>query len=337
MICCSLLCYLPRADFSARGTPLLEKRDFFFPNSLFYVILKKRGVKQMRDFDWYILSSLHKTKNITQSAKLLFIEQPTLTRRLQAMEKELGCTLVYRTTKGIEFTAQGEKVVRRAEVIVQLLQSIEKDIRHYDGGEEGTLTIGAPYSYARFLLPRLLKGFAAECPKIDVDVVTSSSSELYQHVQSGLLDLCFTRSPEPDENLCSRLVNTEACYAVYSQPFVMEDLPGLPYIEYDKNEATNQAVRRWWLEHFSQVQNVRYKVENGDICLSFIQQGLGYGIFPSGSYFLHDKSLYSRPLVFQDGSAFSRKTYLVYPANSEEMPVLSRFLRFVEDFPFPQA
>ena len=287
----------------------------------------------MRDFDWYILSSLHKTKNITQSAKLLFIEQPTLTRRLQAMEKELGCTLVYRTNKGIEFTAQGEKVARRAEVIVQLLQSVERDIRRHTDGEEGILSIGAPYSYARFFLPRLLREFAQVCPKVDVDVVTSSSSELFRHVQSGLLDLCFTRYLEPDDSLEVRPITTEACYAVYSRPFEMEELPRLPYIEYDKNEATNQAVRRWWLEHFSQAQNVRYKVENGDICLAFIQQGLGYGIFPSGSYFLHDKSLYSAPLIFRDGSAFSRKTYLVCPADREGSPVLARFLRFLEANP----
>lgn len=337
MICCSLLCYLPQAEKSAWGTPLLEKRDFPFPNSLFYVILKKRGVKQMRDFDWYILSSLHKTKNITQSAKLLFIEQPTLTRRLQAMEKELGCTLVYRTTKGIEFTAQGEKVVRRAEVIVQLLQSIEKDIRQYTGGEEGTLTIGAPYSYARFILPGLLKGFSERYPRIDVDVVTASSVELFRHVQSGLLDLCFTRHLEPDESLERRLITTEECYAVCARPFEIQDLPRLPYIEYDKNEATNQAIRRWWLEHFSQPQDVRYKVNNGDICLSFIQQGLGYGIFPSDSYFFHDKSLYFSPLVFQDGSAFSRKTWLVCPDRREELPILNNFLRFLEENPIPQG
>ena len=55
----------------------------------------------MRDTDWIILDELHKNPNITKVAAKLYITQPTLTKRLQAMEEEFQVRIVNRSTKGL--------------------------------------------------------------------------------------------------------------------------------------------------------------------------------------------------------------------------------------------
>jgi DNA-binding transcriptional LysR family regulator len=69
----------------------------------------------MRDQDWAIISKLHSEKNITRTADLVFMTQPTLTKRIQQIEEELGIALVTRSSKGVVFTPEGEYVAKKAE------------------------------------------------------------------------------------------------------------------------------------------------------------------------------------------------------------------------------
>ncbi|MCM3538195.1 LysR family transcriptional regulator [Priestia endophytica] len=62
----------------------------------------------MDNRDWLILHTLFHEKNITKTGKILFIAQPTLTKRLKQIETELGVKIVDRGIKGVQFTPQGE-------------------------------------------------------------------------------------------------------------------------------------------------------------------------------------------------------------------------------------
>ena len=68
----------------------------------------------MKDTDWEILYELYKNPNMTKVANLLYITQPSLTKRLQHMEEEFQVTIVNRTTKGLEFTKEGEYLAQQA-------------------------------------------------------------------------------------------------------------------------------------------------------------------------------------------------------------------------------
>ena len=69
----------------------------------------------MKDTDWQIINELYKTRNITKAANNLFIAQPTLTKRLQYIEDELGITLIIRSARGLIFTPEGEYIAKQAQ------------------------------------------------------------------------------------------------------------------------------------------------------------------------------------------------------------------------------
>ncbi len=68
----------------------------------------------MKDSDWEILYALYKKPNITKVANMLFMTQPSLTKRLQQMEKEFDVTIVDRTPKGLVFTKEGTYLAKQA-------------------------------------------------------------------------------------------------------------------------------------------------------------------------------------------------------------------------------
>lgn len=284
----------------------------------------------MRDYDWKIIVTLNKTHNITKTAELLFISQPTLTKRIQMIENELGIPLLVRSRRGSELTPEGERIAQWAESIVTTMQTIKDDISTLNRGLKGILRLGVPYSYVRYVLPQLLIKYAALYPQNEVDVLTTLSDELVKNVEDDMLDFCFARYDAEDSYLERLLVSEDQIYAVCNHPFTLDKLPDMPFIEFSKNHVTTSAIRRWWNEHFSTVPNVRFKVSTGDCCVSMVQHGLGYSIFPDPKYFQYEKGLFALPLDFLDGTKFTRKTWLLYKKSDEKKPIIKDFIAFIK-------
>ena len=72
----------------------------------------------MRINQLVIFSNVAKTKNISVTAKNLFMTQPSVSQNLKALEDELGIELIKRSNKGIELTDVGKKVVEKVDVII---------------------------------------------------------------------------------------------------------------------------------------------------------------------------------------------------------------------------
>jgi len=68
----------------------------------------------MDERDFELLITLNETKNITHAADKLFISQSSLSKRIRAIEEELGICLMLRSRQGIHFTPEGEEVLRRS-------------------------------------------------------------------------------------------------------------------------------------------------------------------------------------------------------------------------------
>ena len=83
----------------------------------------------MTERDFEILEVLNKTKNITHAADLLYINQSALSKRIIAIEEELGVTLMIRSRQGIHFTAVGEKVLYYSQEAKKLLELMREDLK----------------------------------------------------------------------------------------------------------------------------------------------------------------------------------------------------------------
>lgn len=282
----------------------------------------------MRDFDWKILMTLYNTKNITRTANLMFITQPTLTRRLQQMELELNTTLIVRSSKGIVFTPNGEYVVQKAAEILQTLDEIKDHIEQSEHGSRGTLKIGVPNSFMHFVIPALAEKFSEKFPQIKLELHTDLSSQLIKSLEAHELHACFARG-NINTPLKKHLLSEDQIIIISHMPIILEDLPYLPQIEYAKEETVVDATTKWWNENFTVPPNIKLKVNSGEACLQMIKHKLGYGIFSDIKYFDPKDGLFSLPLTFKDGSKFTRKSWLVYNENALHYSLISNFVTSV--------
>ena len=68
----------------------------------------------MRDSDWKILEVLYEKRSITQTAELLYMTQPSVTKRIKAMEEEWQIEIVKRSNRGVIFTEEGRYLVQKS-------------------------------------------------------------------------------------------------------------------------------------------------------------------------------------------------------------------------------
>lgn len=283
----------------------------------------------MRTEDWQLLKVLYTTKNLTQAAKLLFISQPALSKRLQYIEKNLGCQLVHRSTKGVSFTPEGEYLAKQADNFLDLMEDTMQHLQAMGVQVTPVVKIGAPSSFVKYFLVELLSKFHQKYPEISTKLRVDVSSEIPNYIQSHTVDCGFTLG-DIQHSLTAHLYDTQYCYVVSRTPILMEELPNLPLILHNRNEPTQLAVFQWWREHFSQPPNIGIRVTDLDTSLDMVANGLGYSI-AFGSFLKTRSDFFLLPLHNLDGTPFTRNTWFLYSKSALSNSYVKCFINFVLD------
>ena len=82
-------------------------------------------------------------ENMTEAASVLYVTQPTLSRQIADLERELGVTLFDRTNRSRVLTGDGMHLRQRAEEIPSLVDQTEAELADSEGALAGTVRIGA--------------------------------------------------------------------------------------------------------------------------------------------------------------------------------------------------
>jgi DNA-binding transcriptional LysR family regulator len=130
--------------------------------------------------------------NLSRAAEALYVSQPTLTARLQALEAELGEQLFVRTRRGMRLTEAGEAFLPYAEHAVNAIDDGRERLAELRSGTVGKLVLGAPPTVSTYALPALLARFTEEHPGVRLTVMTGTSEEilellLHDRIQLGLM------------------------------------------------------------------------------------------------------------------------------------------------------
>ena len=93
-----------------------------------------------------------------RAAKRLLIAQPPLSQQIRQFERELGVTLLTRSTRSVELTPAGRAYLHRAVQILDAVDDAAEQARRIADGTEGRLTIGCVGSATYSLLPTAREG-----------------------------------------------------------------------------------------------------------------------------------------------------------------------------------
>lgn len=132
-------------------------------------------------------------RSFTRAAASLFLTQPSVTARIQALEQEIGRPLFERRGRVVRLTEAGQALLPYAERALELLHEGIEAAREATG--QGTVTIGATVSAAIAILPDLLGAFLAQWPGTRITVRYGHSNEVIELLRDGVVDLGFLVRP----------------------------------------------------------------------------------------------------------------------------------------------
>lgn len=102
--------------------------------------------------DFELLQALADSRNITKAADKLYITQSALSKRIRAIERELGVELL-RSHQGIRFTPSGEAVLAHSRAAAREMDQMRRNLDALQGVICGTLNAGISIHYALYRLP----------------------------------------------------------------------------------------------------------------------------------------------------------------------------------------
>ena len=123
---------------------------------------------------------------ISAAAEALHVAQPSLSRQMKELEKELGAELFVRGNRRITLTAEGVVLRKRAEEMVRLLQMTEEEISRVKNHVSGPVRIGAGESRSFHYLSRTAANLAAQHPDIRFHITSGDTRDLMNELADSL-------------------------------------------------------------------------------------------------------------------------------------------------------
>lgn len=134
-------------------------------------------------------------ENITRAADILHITQPTLSRQLIELERQLGTTLLIRGKRSITLTDDGLLFKQQAEEIVELAEKAENTFIVKKETLTGVIAIGATEAVGGRVLAKYMKRFREKYPKVQFDLYNDMADSIKDKMEKGLLDLGLLLGP----------------------------------------------------------------------------------------------------------------------------------------------
>jgi len=107
--------------------------------------------------------------SLSAAAAQLDTTQPTISRRLQALERSLGLQLLLRSTHAMKLTEDGVRCFERAKTLLSDWAAFESDLRGDDAEPEGALRVVAPHAFGQQHLIKPLAAFMERYPRMTVE------------------------------------------------------------------------------------------------------------------------------------------------------------------------
>ncbi|MCK0142697.1 LysR family transcriptional regulator [Aliiroseovarius sp. F20344] len=133
---------------------------------------------------------------VTRAAGLLHLTQSAVSMQLKRLEESLGRPLLDRSGRGVSLTADGEQLLGYARRILRLNDEVYS--RLTDQAYEGEVVLGVPSDVVYPAIPKVLRQFHAEYPRMRVQLISSYTSRLKSMFGRGECDVILTTEEQKD-------------------------------------------------------------------------------------------------------------------------------------------
>lgn len=237
----------------------------------------------LRQLEYFTAVARH--GSISRAAAAEHVSRSAISVALDELEKALGSTLCVRTkTHGIQLTQNGEEVLKSAQSILGEVG----DLQQFGGQKElqGTLTVGCFPSLAPTLIPLLWVEYGRLFPKVSLQVVTGSRTELVAMLEKGAVDLIIAYDLHVFSGVATASVYETNMHAILApghplagaNDFVSAaELASEPLLLMDISPSVEDVLG--YFSRLGIVPRVELRSAHFELIRSLVARGVGYSLF----------------------------------------------------------
>ena len=227
--------------------------------------------------------------SITAAANSLHLTQPTLSRQLQDLEKELGQKLLVRGKYKVSLTPEGMMLRKRAEEIVDMVEKTEADFHAIKDIVGGDIYIGCGETDSMRHIAHVMKELQNQYPEIKFHIYSGNAEDVTEKLDRGLLDFGILIQPIdlskydnitlPDKDVWGVIARKDSPIAK-KQAVTLRDLTGVPLLasrQMSRKYSADSGFLDWFGEEFEKLNiTATYNlVYNAAI---MVDAGMGYAV-----------------------------------------------------------
>src|SRR4051812_14080804 len=226
-------------------------------------------------------------RSVTAAAGALFVTQPALTARLNALEAAIGTQLVHRRRRGgAQLTEQGRLFLPYAQRAVDAVGEGRRLLDERARGRAGQVAIGCSPAVSTYVLPTILRRFAESHPGVQLAVRTGHSEEVIELVKREQVEIALVRAlPEPQIEAFT-LYEDELVLVVHpSHPFAratsvhLRQLADEQFILFDRQSSYHELTSALFRESGVSPRGLM-ELDNIDAAKKMVEEGLGMTLLP---------------------------------------------------------
>ncbi|MCZ2804913.1 LysR family transcriptional regulator [Modestobacter sp. VKM Ac-2983] len=186
--------------------------------------------------------------SVSGAAAMLHMTQPSLSRQIADLERELGHRLFERTADGMVLTAAGRGLHEHVAVVFAQLERIPEVVRTFGAGQE-IVRLGLPPGVPHEWFLAVIAALEASLPHVALSLVEASSDEQQNLLRNGLIDVGLLHVQPPDLG-CAPVLTQELGVAVPpdsplgDRPSIrFSDLDGRRVMAHASGEITSEEAR----------------------------------------------------------------------------------------------
>lgn len=141
---------------------------------------------ELRQLKYFVSAAKH--LNFTKAASECYIVQTAMTHQIASLEEELGVKLFIRGNRSLALTEAGQVFLKEARMLITGVEKAAEEVRLTAGEYESILRLGICGKLLSRDMPKLLRQFRMEHPRVRVRVVQESLEELLELLEIGSLD-----------------------------------------------------------------------------------------------------------------------------------------------------
>lgn len=240
-------------------------------------------VQALEAFWW-----ISQTGSFNRAAERLYLTQPSVTARIQALEKELGQPLFERKPRGVRLTDAGRALLPHAERVLQDIRKARQAIADLVSASGGTLSVGCALTTSTYTLPEILARYKQRHPGVEIAVRTGRSQQVLQlvlddSVQLGLVHAPIHPHPDIDQVMLYQeeiVLVTHPEHPMAREGAIAPDrLAGEPFLTSDRASGYWSLVEQFWASH-GLVPRVTMDLDSIETAKRMVLHGLGITMLP---------------------------------------------------------